>query len=224
METTLEVRWFYPGMPPAVVQRWFELDLLGELLPTETRTDWYADLKQYDSVWLNNFSSRVLDSEEVNFKLRQGNLELKLRERLSNYKFERSNNSSISAGKVEQWCKYDSQQLKESIPIDWLRDRRWVGVDKERSQKLDGGVAVELTRLKVNRECWWTVAFEMPQGDRPRQDNYFQQIVQQACQKYRGPKLSTINSYGYSCWLLGLTPKIVSEYKLNLNSRHHLEN
>ena len=65
METTLEVRWFFPGMPPAVVQRWFELDLPGKSLTTETRTDWYANLKHDDSAWLDNFSSRILNSEEV---------------------------------------------------------------------------------------------------------------------------------------------------------------
>ena len=221
METTLEVRWFFSGTLPAVVQRWFELDCPGESLATETRTDWYANLRHDDSDWLNNFSSRILNSEEVNFKLRQGNLELKLRQKFSTYRFDQSKNL-VSVGKVEQWRKFDSQQLKESIPLDWLRDRRWIGVDKERTKKLDRGVAIELTRLKVNRECWWTIAFEMSQGDGSEQDSYFRKIVQQACQSYCGPELSVTNSYGYSCWLLGLTPAIVSEQKLNVNNIHRL--
>ena len=218
METTLEVRWFFPGMPPAVVQRWFELDCPGKPLATETRTDWYANSKHDDSDWLNKLSSRTLNSEEANLKLRQGNLELKLRQQFSAYRFERSKNSQVSAGKVEQWRKFDSQQLKDSIPNDWSSDRRWIGVDKERTQKLDRGVASELTWLKVNRECWWTVAFEMSHGDRPGQNSCFRKVLQQACQSYRGPKLSATNSYGYSRWLLDLTPATVSERTLNINS------
>ena len=241
METTLEVRWFFPGMPPAVVQRWFELDLPGKSLTTETRTDWYANLKHDDSAWLDNFSSRILNSEEVklarpkgyrfayafgeetspsslvNFKLRQGNLELKLRQQSSTYKFDRPH-SRTSLGEVEQWYKFDSQQLKESIPIDWLRDRKWIGVDKERTQKLDRDVASELTWLKVNRECWWTIAFEMSQGERAGRDSCFRKVLDRACQSYRGPELSATNSYGYSRWLLGLTPTIVSERKLKIDS------
>ena len=44
METTLEVRWFVRGMPPAVVQRWFKLECPGDLLAEEpeTREDLYA--------------------------------------------------------------------------------------------------------------------------------------------------------------------------------------
>ena len=38
METTLEVRWFFRGLPPAVVQRWFRLECPGKLLETEIRT------------------------------------------------------------------------------------------------------------------------------------------------------------------------------------------
>ena len=218
METTLEVRWFFPGMPPAVVQRWFELDCPGKSLATETRTDWYANSKHDNSDWLHDFSSRTLNSEEVNLKLRQGNLELKLRQQFSAYRFERLKNFQVSAGKVEQWRKFDLQQLKDSIPTDWLCDRRWVGVEKERTQKLERSVASELTWLKVNRECWWTVAFEMSHGDRAGQESCFRKVVQQACQSYRGPELSATNSYGYSCWLLGLTPAIVSEQKLNVSS------
>lgn len=217
METTIEVRWFFRGMPPAVVQRWFRFECPGKLLETEIRTDWYANLRNDDTDWLKNLTSRTLDREEINLKLRQANLELKLRKQFGVHRFVNSN-LHADEGRVEQWCKYDEADLKMALPIDLWGGRGWIGVDKEREQKIERGVAIELTWLKANHEHWWTVAFEMSQGDLYRGDSCFREVVETACQNYRGPKLSATDSYGYSSWILELTPNITSERKLNASS------
>lgn len=62
---TLEVRWFELGTLPAEVKSWFCEDCPGELLrASEERKDLYF---------------RIPKCEVLSFKLRQKNLELKLR-------------------------------------------------------------------------------------------------------------------------------------------------
>lgn len=80
MENTLEVRWFVKGLPPAVVQRWFRLECLGKPQQPEVRKDWYAYQKRNDLNKPNRFFKRTLHPEEINLKLRQNRLELKLRQ------------------------------------------------------------------------------------------------------------------------------------------------
>ena len=217
METTLEVRWFFKGMPPAVVQRWFRIECPGKLLETEIRTDWYANLRDDDADWLKNLTSRALNREEINLKLRQANLELKLKQRCNIHRFVSSNPHAVE-GRVEQWCKHDEANLESFLPTDLWGGRGWIGVDKEREQKIERGVAIELTWLQAHHEYWWTIAFEMSQGDRRGEDSCFREVVETACQTYRGPKLSATDSYGYSRWILELITKITSERKSNASS------
>ena len=205
METTLEVRWFNRGIPPATVQRWFRFECPGKLLgELETRKDWYAYFQSDSLDKLNGFSNRVVNREEVNLKLRQGNLELKLRQQeFGTYRFTQAKNSHICEGKVEQWCKLSEPDSKDSTLLthNSLDELDWISVDKEREQKIEQSVKSELTCLKINHECWWTIAFEMTQNDRgEQQDNYFKNIVERACQTYYGPKLSAMNSCCYSKW------------------------
>lgn len=217
MKTTIEVRWFFKGMPPAVVQRWFRIECPGKLLETEIRTDWYANHREDDADWLKNLTSRTLNREEVNLKLRQANLELKLRQQSNIHRFVSSNPHAVE-GRVEQWCKHNEADLESSLPTNLWGGRGWIGVDKEREQKIERGVASELTWLKANHEYWWTVAFEMSQGDRRGGDSCFREVVENACQNYRGPKLSATDSYGYSRWVQELTPNIILERKFNASS------
>ncbi|WP_319420625.1 hypothetical protein [Pleurocapsa sp. FMAR1] len=215
METTLEVRWFVRGVPPAVVQRWFRLECPGKLLEKlDTRKDWYACQQKTFVDKIGRFSSRALNRDEVNFKLRQGNPELKLRQQeFGTYGFGHQKRSPsldaaqsfICEGKVEQWCKFGEQELKDPTftAYDLLSETEWIGIDKERRQKIEQGVASELTCLKINNEPWWSIAFELTQNNDDRQqDACFKEVVERACQTYCGPKLSATNSYGYSRWLL----------------------
>lgn len=205
METTLEVRWFFRGIPPASVQRWFRLKCPGKLLgKSEKRKDLYALLKQEHFDSLARFLTRRLSREQVNLKFRQGNLELKIEQQeLGIYRFSHSQQSLICEGKVEQWCKSDRQMLDLALPTNLLQETEWIAVDKEREQKIEQGVKSELTWLKCNRKCWWTIAFEMISNESDGQQNScFQNVVNRACQTYSGSKLLSTNSFGYSQWLL----------------------
>lgn len=216
MENTLEVRWFVRGMPPAVVQRWFKFECPGKLLnKLETREDWYVyPAQNYLDRYLDKFkkfSSSRLNREEINLKLRQGNLELKLRQKECGTEVFSHLQQSRCEGKVEQWCKFSEQELKEfnlhTHAI--LNETKGISVHKKRQQKIEQAVKSELTRLRINKESWWSIAFEMTQNNRNRQtDGYFKGVVKKACQTYNGTQLSTTNSYGYSCWLLELFPDV----------------
>ena len=223
METTLEVRWFVRGMPPAVVQRWFKFECPGKLLDkSETREDWYVYQKHDYLNELCKFSSRQLNRGEINLKLRQGNLELKLRQQeFGIHGFGHLKKSPICEGKVEQWCKFDEQELKGfSLPArDLLPETSWISVDKEREQKIEQGVESELTCLRINNDRWWSIAFEMTQKNQDlQQDSRFKERVEKACQNYYGPKLSATNSYGYSRWLLEFEPQAIPYQKLGVKS------
>ena len=212
MEATLEVRWYVKGRPPATVKRWFEFECPGKLLDNlEIRKDWYACFQPDQLSKFVNFSKRALNREEVNLKLRQGNLELKLRKQeFGSHRFSCLQDEKTCEGKVEQWCKFGERELKESnlVTSDLLNKLDWVGVDKKREQKIEQGVKSELSCLEIEREYWWTIAFEANHDIYDGQNNScFEEVVSRACQTYSGSKLSAINSYGYSKWLLELEPK-----------------
>ena len=204
MESTLEVRWFFKGIPPAVVQHWFRLECPGKLLgTTEIRKDCYASIDREHLDLLPKFLSNVLSREEVNLKLRQGNVELKLRQQEFGIHRFSSSKSRTHEGKVEQWCKLSEDELLNfPLPANLLHETDWIDVDKEREQKIAQGVKSELTWLKTINERWWTIAFEMSQNKDEPQDSCFQNVVEKACQTYSGPELLADNSFGYSYWLL----------------------
>ena len=220
MESTLEVRWYVKGNPPAAVRYWFEFECPGKLLGVETRKDWYAYFQQHRIDKFARFSDRPLNREEVNLKLRQGKLELKLRQQeFGTYRFTHARKSPVCEGKVEQWCKFKEEELNNSTPTNNLLDEvEWTKVEKERAQKIERGVQSELTYLKIDRECWWSIAFEMTLNDFGiPQDNCFQEVIDRALKSYCGAKLSAINSFGYSKWLLKLTPQTVPHQKIALS-------
>ena len=205
MQTTLEVRWFLQGIPPAAVQHWFKFESPGQLLTSEAeiRKDLYAygDLDGY----VDKFKEFVPDltKEAINLKLREGNLELKLRESQFGIEtFTREDDRSIWSGRVEQWCKFP-QELEagfvEQIDIDWIP------VYKKRWQKSDRGVEGELTQLEINGCAWWSIAFEMTRKPNDvRAESQFHEVVEQAAKTYRGPELLAANSCGYVHWLYKL--------------------
>ena len=203
MQTTFEVRWFLKGTPPAALHHWFESESPGELLTpkAETREDLYAcgDLKNKFSGFKELIPN--LAGDGINLKLREGNLELKLRgEQFGIKTFTPRNNCSIWSGKVEQWRKFDLQPLQESSSNFDLRDFNWIAVYKKRRQKSNRGVESELTELKTEGSAWWTIAFEMTSNNNVEVD-FFCEVVQQAAKTYSGVKLLAEDSCGYVHWL-----------------------
>ena len=220
METTLEVRWFVRGTPPLVVQHWFRLECMGNFKGWETRKDWYAYPRSSFSDRLDEFLPN-LKPEEINLKLRQNNLELKIRRPLENSGL--ANIKSSISGKIEQWHKFDERELRDAAifknppaKIDWI------SVDKKREQKIKQGVKSELTWLKINHESWWTIAFEMTQNDEKYQYSRFKKIVETVCQTYPDPQLSNSNSYGYSRWLLEFAPQAMGKDSILVDEQPYL--
>lgn len=184
MLTTLELRWFYPGIRPLEVEQWFNNDCPGELLGLpEEREDWYL---------------YTPDCPYLNLKLRQGSLEVKWRKReLGRFRF-----GNFWEGTVEEWLKWSCDDPAQEIivPGDSEGKRSWVGVRKVRSQRLYQDIACELTQLTVRNQAWWTVAFEL-QGEAASQLDQFNHIIGWISQTYQGLELQLENSYAYPTWL-----------------------
>ena len=193
MLTTLEVRWFEPGMPPAAVERWFSVDCPGELLgPPEEREDLYL------------YPPEI---EALNIKLRQGNLELKWRQaELGTRKFCPTKGTGENAicweGKIEKWLKWiepDSMPQNLLSP-EVVKGKPWLAVKKVRRQRLYCGIRCELTQLGISNHSWWSIAFEMTEAGAKGLES-FEQVVNRVSETYRGPKLLAAHSYAYPRWL-----------------------
>ena len=77
-----------------------------------------------------------LGRDRINLKLREGNLELKLRtEQFGIQTFTAKND--IWSGRVEQWRKFNLQQLKDAAFDRNRLNLNWIRVRKERWQKSD---------------------------------------------------------------------------------------
>ncbi len=222
METTLEVRWFVRGMPPAVVQRWFKLECPGDLLEEEpeTREDLYACRTPENINKFSAIASNITNPIAINLKLREGNLELKLRQdEWNNRQFGDLKNSAIWWGNIEQWYKLTEKELNESglsVP-NLIPKTNWIPVHKKREQRIEADVKSELTWLRSNGDCWWSVAFEMKKNSNDREkEHYFKKVIDRACQTYYGPNLSADNSYSYSRWLLELYPQTMFYSKFDV--------
>lgn len=226
METTLEIRWFVPGIPPAVVQRWYRFECPGNLLEDEpeTRQDVYVYPTSRETDKLSAIAPQVArDLTAINLKLREGNLELKLRQhRWVNKQFGHVKHSAIATwtGNIEQWHKLTEEELRISdlsVP-NLVSKTNWISVYKQRVQKVDRDVKSELTWLEINGCCWWSVAFEMTKNCNDRQqDRCFETAIARSCQTYYGPKLSADNSYGYARWLQELQPQTIFDNQLEVN-------
>ncbi|GAB4545249.1 MAG: hypothetical protein Tsb0014_39430 [Pleurocapsa sp.] len=211
METSLEVRWFISGIPPALTKRWFRSESPGKSLEDEpeTREDLYACRTPEE---IAKFSAIAVDTTSkiaINLKLRERSLELKLRRRkLGQQRFGNLQNSAVWLGNVEQWNKFTERELIDfgfSIS-NLIPETNWIPVSKKREQKVERGVKSELTWLRINGSRWWSIAFEMTQDSNDaQQDNYFTTVINRYCQNYYGPELSAKNSYSYSRWLLEIS-------------------
>lgn len=207
METTLEVRWFVRGMPPATVHNWFNYECPGKLLTEEleVREDLYAYQKYEDVLKLRSLAPQLSQSEEINLKIREGNLELKIRqEELGTEQFRAFKNSNTWKGNIEKWCKWTEEDLGKQnyLTYNVMSKNPSISVLKKRKQRLDRHVKSELTWLRIGDDNWWSVAFEMiTNGHNKHQLNKFKQSVNRASAAYFGPQLSLENSYGYGHWV-----------------------
>jgi hypothetical protein len=183
MLTTLELRWFYPGLPPEAVERWFDEACPGRRLgAVEEREDLYLYLPECDY---------------LNIKLRHGSLEVKWRKaELGVRRF-----GSLWEGRVEMWHKWTCEEPQQQalLPPEARGNCPWIGVKKARSQREYRGVSSELTQLQLKDEMWWSVAFEMVGG--MEDCDRFTAIVTEVSETYRGMEFLANCSYAYPRWL-----------------------
>ncbi|PPS46027.1 hypothetical protein [Chroococcidiopsis sp. TS-821] len=199
MLTTAELRWFYPGKLPQHVSQWFEQEQLGYLPPAEKREDIYL---------------YVPESDFVGIKLRQGRLEIKWRKaQLGDLQFGKI------TGNAEKWAKWLCEDAShESFqPQAVVGKKAWVKIKKVRTQHKyqlspereviaigidevsDRTCNVELTELEVDRDLWWSLAFEASTTDESLLET-LKYVAEWIFKSYPG-ELHRKNSYAYPTWL-----------------------
>ena len=204
MYPSMEVRWFGKGTVPQHVQEWFRrVWRMGEdpFCSVGSRTDYYFRLGGNDSLGI---------------KLREGKMEVKQRLHQQGVVTPHQRGSGL----VEEWRKW-SYALSEAA-IDAMQssspDPFWVGVAKVRTlckykvtgdRKVlavsadafpDEGGQVELTRLTVQGNEWWTVGFEAWGKETPMQE-CLNLVVKHVLADSEPPVFDAEDSYSYPKWL-----------------------
>jgi hypothetical protein len=196
---TIEVRWFYPGVLPDRIFKWFNKK--GEPIDKiDTRADFYLQSQ----------------SPDLGVKLRQGNLEVKYRQQdLGKIAIDR-----FTLAQVEQWSKWicinDTSALH---PTTIASKPGWIKVDKIRYQRLyqveftdtlqlmpisspqADAAAIEITQLQVQGQTWWTLACEYL-GHNIQVEQQFLPLVRSLLSDCLFPTSTSPISCGYPQWLL----------------------
>jgi hypothetical protein len=178
MLTTIELRWFYPGMLPELMKDWFDGDI-G--VNPESREDFYLKLP---------------NCEYLGIKLRQGRLEVKLRQA----ELGKLNFGDNVAGKAEKWVKWMCEEPEAETLINQNQKAQpdWVRVQKIRWQRKYSGCNVELTQLSLRGDDWWSLAFEILEEEGMMQlEASANLLFQKSCPV----KLQIQDFYAYPHWL-----------------------
>ena len=199
MWPTMEVRWFGRGGLPHEVQAWFES---GQERPEEqaSRVDHYL---------------RVPHTNSLGIKLREGKVEVKqLHQRHGVVRLHER-----VTGMMEHWRKWSFLIAQPGALADALSPASsWVSVRKERElrkyQVTDSaavkaiptdhyparGCYVELARLGVAGEVWWSLALEAFGNEGALRDTV-SLVAKYVFGTGEPPPLEARASYGYPEWL-----------------------
>ena len=177
-----EVRWFGRGEIPDAIESWFagltSASPDGPDPETETRTDRYL----------------APTSDALGVKLREGQVEAKRRDAVLAPLAAVVDGLAESVGEaeVELWTKW-SFPLAEAV--DEIGDA-WVAVAKARRQRHADECALELSRLEVEGEAWWSVCLEAS-GPDPNA------ALAGAARRWlaTAPPLPESQALGYPAWL-----------------------
>lgn len=199
MLTTAEVRWFYRGPLPAAVRAWFEAR--GSRMAYQApRRDRYL----------------VLPGDSLNIKLREGRIEIKLRQRQGEF----LRLYPQVTGVLEHWQKW-SLSLADAAaapPGISASDSFWLAVDKHRGlarYRVAGneapvpvapdvypvqGCEVELVEVYASGQAWWSMCFEaFGQG------RALPEALLATARQFLGgaepPHMDAGDSYSYPRWL-----------------------
>lgn len=198
--STTEVRWFHEGDLPLSWLRWFE-GCPGSWTDEPPRTDSYLIIK---------------DTDGLGAKFRMGRLEIKQRQ--ESWGILQLNDPV--QGLVEHWIKWSFEIAGSAdLPAGLVRpESNWADVQKlrklRRYQLKNNGqlvpllgeanppnhCEVELTKVLIGGQPWWSLAFEAP-GDKGASHEVMLAVASQLLGPERAPELIASNSYGYPRWL-----------------------
>lgn len=192
MLTTFEVRWFYTGPLPEAIQEWFEYFEPADQPP---RTDYYLNMK---------------DSAGVSIKLREGSIQIKPeKENFGVHSFLKD-----VGGVVKHYEKWSFPVTSNAEWAEMIRKPDiWVPVNKIRKllrftleggfpdsigkeEQPDEGCEVELSKVDVVDESYWSLAFEAHGSD--AKGNLGKTINELFHNKSCPVPLSEENSFGYT--------------------------
>ena len=197
---TLEVRWFRRGTVPRSLLHWF-CDCEREPERAPRRIDHYL---------------RLPSAPRVGIKLREGYLETKvLGQVLAVVQVH-----ARMRGAVERWNKWRFALAVEAgaASLSPRLSPSWVGVSKERLLRRyaltsagqvvqvearvypSRGCNLELTRVEVAGDDWWTVCFEA-HGDEALRVETLSRVAEHALATREPPYLDEAGSFGYPAWL-----------------------
>jgi hypothetical protein len=201
--STVEVRWFGEGAVPPGLEAWFRQ---GEIEAEEQprRTDHYL---------------RPTSGDFQGIKLREGRIEIKRRER----SYGVVPLHLRVAGLVECWRKWSFglAPAMDNLEEVLAPASSWIGVRKERRLRLyslaagDGiaaittdevperGCGLELTRLAVAGEAWWSLGFEAFGGTTSFRGDLFP-VIEHVLALGQAPVLDAQASCSYPAWLTAL--------------------
>lgn len=185
MYPTFEVRWFYPGDLPPIVQDWFTHSCPGDILGVSgEREDWYLLPKS--------------PCNYFNLKLREGHLDIKLRKT----EFGKVCFGKVGEGNLEQWEKHECNDLTLNAGM-LATEEAWIGVKKARRQRqivLSHSCNLELTQLTILNESWWTFALEAA-GEDATVKNTIIEVGKSVMSTHPPFHLSLDHSFAYPAWL-----------------------
>jgi hypothetical protein len=206
-QPTLELRWFFRGVAPAPVQKWYSDKLPGDRPQKEkVRQDLYFIVR---------------DREDLGLKLSRGKLELKHRQEVQPF----SLTQPRVAGITEFWIKEEWRYAKEFLKdVDlafgkanlsgwraevhknrsmrkYVVDARGNVDDLVKGEPAERLLKVELTNLTKHDRPWWTLCIEIS-GEPQNLLEIFALAVKNLLLEHPGLDLNTGHSYGYPHWLI----------------------
>jgi len=200
MFPTAEVRWFYRGQVPLEVETWFRRGA-GTVEQYPSREDHYL---------------RLGDTYALGIKLRESRIEVKQRVRRPGvFRFHER-----VTGIVEHWRKWSFQLAEPDTALSSVAvpTTSWIPVRKERmlrryqltidrhvvpvsgSQPSRKGCELELCRVHVEEQDWWTLAFEAF-GEESALQEQLERVVRHVFAADEPPSLNASQSRGYADWL-----------------------
>jgi hypothetical protein len=198
LSSTMEVRWFFQGTISREILAWFAKHGEQPAQPA-TRVDHYLRLSHIDSLGV---------------KLREGNIEVKQRQRqLGTMRF----HERVS-GHAELWRKWSfalsAPGLQDLLvpPSAWLpvyKARRLhrfqVGDDGALSSMSpevcpEQGCDLEVTKIRLHDQAWWTIGFEAFGAEAALQEN-LSLVAERILGITPPPDLPVDDSYAYPRWL-----------------------